>query len=78
MRHGDDAVQIISAILLDYIACHPDAADSNEGIRRWWLPGDIAACTANVEAALERLVQLGELARQRLPDGGVLYKRRRN
>jgi len=77
MRHGDDTVQFIAAILLEYIDCHPHAADSNEGIRRWWLPGHIAACSASVDAALEQLVQVGELARRQLPDGGVLYMRRR-
>lgn len=78
MRDDDDAVQTIAASLLDYVAVHPGAADSIEGIRSWWLPSHIAARAVGVEAALERLVQAGELTRRQLPDGGVLYARRRS
>ena len=77
MCDDDDAVRTIAVTLFDYIARHPDAADSLEGIRRWWLPGHTAVCAAAVEAALERLVREGELTRQPLPGGGALYARRR-
>ena len=77
MGNGDDKVHAIAASLLDYIAAHPDAADSVEGIRRWWLPSHIAACTLSVEAALKHLVKAGALACRPLPDGDVLYLRRR-
>ena len=62
------------AEVLRYISRHPGAADTAEGIERWWLPDGIAAHrAAELEAALERLVRDGVLARRRLPDGRVLY-----
>ena len=78
MRDRDEAVQIIAASLLEYLARHPDAADSIEGIRRWWMPENVAASRTGVEAALEQLVRSGELTRRQLPDRGVLYVRRRS
>jgi len=77
MRAGDDAVQTIAASLLDYVVRHPDAADSIEGIRRWWMPEGVSASRIGVEAALEQLVRAGELTRRQLPGRGVLYARRR-
>lgn len=78
MRDRDDAVRLIAATLLEYLAGHPDAADSVEGIRRWWIPQNVAASRSDVEAALEQLVRAGELTRRQLPDRGVLYVRRRD
>ncbi|MEO8136737.1 MAG: hypothetical protein ABI831_22530 [Betaproteobacteria bacterium] len=76
MSDGDDPIQVIVASLLAYLTAHPDAADSIEGIRRWWLPSHTHARTPDMEAALERLVRMGELTPRQLPDGGVLYARR--
>lgn len=79
MSGGDDLVQGVTQALLDYLATHPGAADSIEGIRRWWLPAQLAAVrSADVEAALQRLVRAGVLSRRELPDGRVLYKRGRS
>ena len=70
----DDATRALAEELLRYLARHPGAADTVEGIQRWWLPGSVAAHrSADVEAALERLVEEGALARRRLPDGRLLY-----
>jgi len=77
MGECDDVVQIVAASLHDYIARHPDAADSIEGIRRWWLPSRVAASAADVQAALDCLVLAGVLSRRALPDRGMLYSRRR-
>ena len=77
MREGEEVVKIVAASLHDYIARHPDAADSIEGIRRWWLPPSVVASTAEVQAALDRLVACGVLSRRPLPGPGALYSRRR-
>lgn len=77
MREGEDVVRIVAASLHDYIARHPDAADSIEGIRRWWLPPSVVASTADVQAALDSLVAAGLLSRRALPGRGTLYSRRR-
>jgi len=78
MGGGDDMVQAVADSLVEYMTRHPEAADSIEGIRRWWLPADMVASAADVEAALNRLVLAGILATRRLPDRGVLYSRRRD
>jgi phage host-nuclease inhibitor protein Gam len=55
-----------------YCAAHPNAADTVDGVRRWWL-GDPAIALDDVEAALEALVKRGLLDTRRLPDGSVVY-----
>jgi Fe2+ or Zn2+ uptake regulation protein len=71
---NDDSTLALAAELLRYLAQHPGAADTAEGILRWWLPQSMAAHgLPEVEAALEQLVQDGALERRRLPDGRVLY-----
>jgi phage host-nuclease inhibitor protein Gam len=55
-----------------YCTAHPNAADSVDGVRRWWL-ADPAIPLADVEAALEALVKRGMLAVRRLPDGTAVY-----
>lgn len=57
-----------------YFASHPDAADSAQGIARWWLVGEGVEATADeVEAALGVLVQRGVVRAQRMPDGRLIY-----
>jgi hypothetical protein len=58
--------------LLRYCADHPFAADSVEGVRRWWL-ADPAIPLADVEAALAALVARRSLDIRRLPDGTQVY-----
>jgi len=77
MREGEDVVEVIAASLHDYIARHPNAADSIEGIRRWWLPSSVVASAFDVQIALDRLVAAGVLSRRPLPDRGTLYSGRR-
>jgi len=78
MREGDDVVRIVAASLHEYVARHPEAADSIEGIRRWWLPPSVVASAADVQAALDRLVAAGVLSRRPLPDRSTLYTRCRS
>ncbi len=77
MHEGEDVVSIVAASLHEYVTRHPDAADSIEGIRRWWLPPNVVASVADVQAALDRLVDAGVLSRRPLPDRSTLYTRRR-
>jgi len=58
--------------LEQYCTAHPNAADSVDGVRRWWL-ADPAIPLADVEAALEALVKRGMLDVRRLPDGSAVY-----
>lgn len=60
----------------DYFARHPDAADSAEGIARWWLAGEgMQASEDEVNAALGVLVRRGLVSPRRMPDGRLIYAR---
>lgn len=63
-------IQAIEAHLL----AHPQAADSAEGVARWWLAGQgVAVTPAQLEVALALLVQHKRLRRVQLADGNTLY-----
>jgi hypothetical protein len=73
----EDPAQVIAHTIQRYVEANPDAADSAEGIRRWWLPAVLAEeSPATVEEALDRLVAAGVISRRPLPDGRVLYAKR--
>jgi len=57
-----------------HLAAHPQAADSVDGVARWWVSKrGVVASREQVEAALEALVEQGRLRRVRLADGNTLY-----
>lgn len=58
-----------------YCAQHRNAADTVDGVRRWWL-ADLACAPEDVQATLDRLVDAGEMARRTLPDGSIIYMHR--
>ena len=69
-------VNTIAEEIARYLREHPDAADSLDGIRQWWLPRvRLQEATAQVEGALEELLGRGVVVRQVMPDGTVLYRR---
>lgn len=70
-----DPVDAIVQAVLAYLARHPQAADSVDGVARWWVGDDGRLGQPLVQQALDRLVVAGELRRQRLADGSVLYAR---
>jgi hypothetical protein len=73
----DEPVHAIAHTIQRYLEVNPDAADSAEGIRRWWLPPALAEeSPGTVEEALDRLVAAGVITRRPLPDGRVLYAKR--
>ncbi|TAM62908.1 MAG: hypothetical protein EPN49_03170 [Rhodanobacter sp.] len=64
----------IELTLLAYLRRHPRAADTLRGIVNWWLPRQhYESGCQRIERALDTLVAKGELRRDRLPDGEVLY-----
>ncbi len=66
--------QGIADAILDHLHNHPLAADSVEGVARWWLmPPHDGASLEEVEQALEALVAEGVLRRVPLGGGGALY-----
>jgi hypothetical protein len=73
--HADAEVEAIAHELEQYISLHATAADTPEGIARWWLDRAEQPALTRVEAALELLVERGVLARRPLPDGKHIYAR---
>ena len=72
---GPDVEQIARDIE-GYLSRHPEAADTAEGIARWWLiQSQVEAQLPRLEFALELLVNRGVLIRRRLPDGNCVYVR---
>lgn len=70
----DGVVASIASAILRYFATHPDAADSVDGIQRWWLlPLLREEPLPLVQIALERLVVEGVVRRVVLEDGRVVY-----
>ncbi len=65
--------ELIEAILA-YLARHPQAADSVDGVARWWLARlGQTVLRDQVEQALNTMVELGLLRHFELPDGSVIY-----
>lgn len=58
-----------------YLARHPVAADTEQGIARWWLvPMGVDVPLADVRQALAELLQQGLVERIVLPDGSAIYR----
>jgi hypothetical protein len=57
-----------------YVERHPDAADTAEGIRQWWI-SDVGRrpTAAELAEALEQLVESHALQRNRLASGAAIY-----
>lgn len=64
---------IIREAIRGYCAAHRHAADTVDGITRWWLTQLGPCAIADVQSALEELVEASLIARRTLPDGTVLY-----
>ena len=61
-------------LLLSYLHSHPDAKDTAEGIRSWWLHGRRATVARlNVREALNRLVAKDWLTRRESMSGQQIY-----
>jgi hypothetical protein len=59
-----------------YLAVHPTAADTAQGILRWWLPrGHADASADQLKRALDLLVGRGAIVERRMADGRSIYAR---
>jgi hypothetical protein len=64
----------IEEIIRRYLQAHPQAVDTERGIREWWLrEAQRTYPVADVRAAIQGLVAAGELAEIVLPDGQCTY-----
>jgi Fe2+ or Zn2+ uptake regulation protein len=57
-----------------YAREHPQAGDTASGISQWWVE-DHGGSPADVQQALDYLVENGRLSRIVLADGTVIYAR---
>jgi len=74
MSNDEDVVVTIVGAIRRYFATHPEAADSVEGIQRWWLLPLLGEEPLSlIERALEQLVDEGVTQRLILEDGRVIY-----
>lgn len=69
---------VLREVLLEYLAHHPDASDTLDGIRGWWLPDMHPPPSAEaLHATLQALEAEGKLIHTVMVDGSVLYARAR-
>ena len=66
----------LARAILEYLLIHPHAADSVEGVARWWLgERGVASTLPEVELAVSHLVEIRALRKERLADGTTLYSK---
>lgn len=63
--------RVLLAIRL-HCAAFPNAADTVEGVHRWWL-AELACPLDDVQLVLDHLVGRGELEKHTLADGTEVY-----
>jgi hypothetical protein len=73
MSEGPDGA--VARSILGYLCARPQAADSADGVARWWVDASLGATLPVVQATLAELVSRGVLRHVPLPDGSTLYAR---
>jgi hypothetical protein len=60
--------------ILDYLASHPEAQDTLDGILHWWvLDSCVKKWAPKVPETVAKLVEQGFLEEKRSPDGQTFY-----
>jgi hypothetical protein len=74
VRTNGERIIVIAEIIERYATEHPQAADTAEGIRAWWVAPRLRdASPAQVQGALEYLVKSGRMARIAIAGGSPVY-----
>ncbi len=61
--------------ILDYLASHPEAQDTLDGILHWWvLDSCVKRWAPRIAEAVAKLVEQGFLEQKRSADGNVFYR----
>ena len=74
MTTHSERTLVIAQIIERYVSEHPRAADTATGISQWWVE-ESHGSPADVQQALNYLVEIGRLARIVLADGTMIYSR---
>ena len=70
----DAEIRALGDEIMRYLKTHPSAADTADGIVRFWIPRQRAAeLTAKVQQALDYLVEQGQINEVELAGGQVIY-----
>jgi Fe2+ or Zn2+ uptake regulation protein len=75
MQPQDEHLTEIVEAILRYLHSHPDAADTVEGIAKWWLPAKWCVDSRTVLSALARMEAQGLVHRRTNADRHVLFSR---
>jgi len=80
MKHSNHVTRSeIQAEVLGYLDEQPNAADSIEGIRQWWLMQRMAKYSLRrVQQAVEELEAAHLIERRALADGRMVYAKARS
>ena len=74
MESRDDVVRAIAREIERHFEAHPNAADTLEGIRSWWLTRERSQeSLEQTQRALCLLEQRGLVAKTEQSGGGVIY-----
>ncbi|ABA58346.1 hypothetical protein Noc_1880 [Nitrosococcus oceani ATCC 19707] len=72
--HNEEELAAVANAIKHYFDAHPNAADSVEGIARWWLTRQrFKEATETIEKALECLVAEGEVTKMVTGEGKFVY-----
>jgi hypothetical protein len=70
----EQGVDALAAEILRYLHSHSTAADTTEGIARWWINRQrIEDTVTRVQSALDRLVAQAQVEPRLIPGGMTLY-----
>ena len=77
--HDEQDIKRVAREIERYLQSHPAAADSLEGVAKWWLTLQrYNNALATVQEALEYLIADGRIAKVKNPDGAYIYKKPRS
>ena len=74
LQPDDPRLTKLASAIARYCEAHPHAADTVEGVWRWWLGDAHLGCAMeDVARAMAALVRAGTVAERQLPDGRIVY-----
>ena len=72
-------ISTLVELIASYVGEHPNAADTVEGVARWWLPEKYKLEPINkVITALDSLIELGVMEKNKVADGKVIFSAMKN